>query len=186
MGRHGAAMSDTDYRIPLAVLSNIISHVIDQRLPFSIPLAIFCNPTLATMYWYTAFLITTVQAQISQGLNHLRFGCSQLTIERLDPLVNPGMIGTPHTHQIIGGNAFNASIPSTDVSKLATCTTCGPADDLSNYWTANLYFKARNGTFKRVPQVPNRYAHTVPTNNSDSFKPDFYSMTSLQHKQMVV
>jgi hypothetical protein len=27
---------------------------------------------------------------------------------------------------------------------------------LSNYWTANLYFKARNGTFKRVPQVPNR------------------------------
>jgi hypothetical protein len=28
--------------------------------------------------------------------------------------------------------------------------------DLSNYWTANLYFKARNGTYKRVPQVPNR------------------------------
>lgn len=27
---------------------------------------------------------------------------------------------------------------------------------LSNYWTANMYFKARNGTFKRVPQVPNR------------------------------
>jgi hypothetical protein len=27
---------------------------------------------------------------------------------------------------------------------------------LSNYWTANLYFKARNGTFKRVPQIPNR------------------------------
>lgn len=47
-------------------------------------------------------------------------------------------------------------MPSTDISKLATCTTCGPADDLSNYWTANVYFKARNGTFKRVPQVPNR------------------------------
>lgn len=26
----------------------------------------------------------------------------------------------------------------------------------SNYWTANLYFKARNGSYKRVPQVPNR------------------------------
>lgn len=26
----------------------------------------------------------------------------------------------------------------------------------SNYWTANLYFKAKNGTYKRVPQVPNR------------------------------
>jgi hypothetical protein len=31
------------------------------------------------------------------------------------------------------------------------------ARDLSNYWTANLYFKARNGTYKRVPQIPNRY-----------------------------
>lgn len=34
-------------------------------------------------------------------------------------------------------------------------TDCRP--QLSNYWTANLYFKARNGTYKRVPQIPNRY-----------------------------
>jgi hypothetical protein len=27
---------------------------------------------------------------------------------------------------------------------------------LSNYWTANVYYKARNGTYKRVPQIPNR------------------------------
>lgn len=33
----------------------------------------------------------------------LRFGCSQLTIQRLDPLVNPGMIPSAHLHQIIGG-----------------------------------------------------------------------------------
>jgi len=59
-------------------------------------------------------------------------------------------------HQIIGGNAFNASIPSTDVSGLASCTSCNYADDFSNYWTANMYFKARNGTYKRVPQIPNR------------------------------
>lgn len=45
---------------------------------------------------------------------------------------------------------------STDISTLATCTTCTFAEDLSNYWTANLYFKARNGTYKRVPQIPNR------------------------------
>lgn len=24
-----------------------------------------------------------------------------------------------------------------------------------NYWTAVLYFKAKNGTYKRVPQIPN-------------------------------
>jgi hypothetical protein len=49
----------------------------------------------------------------------------------------------------------------TDIAKLATCTTCSYSDDFSNYWTANLYFKARNGTYKRVPQVPNRYDDCV-------------------------
>jgi len=42
-----------------------------------------------------------------------------------------------------------------DIPATATCTTCTFADDFSNYWTAVLYFKARNGTFKRVPQTPN-------------------------------
>lgn len=47
-------------------------------------------------------------------------------------------------------------MPSSDISDLATCTTCSFADDFSNYWTANMYFKARNGSFHRVPQIPNR------------------------------
>lgn len=59
-------------------------------------------------------------------------------------------------HQVVGGNAFNVSMETGDVAQRASCTSCGYADDLSNYWTANVYFKARNGTFKRVPQVPNR------------------------------
>ena len=42
-----------------------------------------------------------------------------------------------------------------DIPTTATCTTCTFADDFSNYWTAVLYFKARNGTFKRVQQTPN-------------------------------
>jgi hypothetical protein len=33
----------------------------------------------------------------------LRFGCSQLVVERLDPLVTPGLNPSPHLHQIIGG-----------------------------------------------------------------------------------
>ncbi|KAF2197471.1 hypothetical protein GQ43DRAFT_435115 [Delitschia confertaspora ATCC 74209] len=86
----------------------------------------------------------------------LRFSCSQLVVERLDPLVNPGTIGSPHLHQIIGGNAFNASMdPQIAPSDQATCTTCTFAEDFSNYWTAVLYFKARNGTYKRVPQKGN-------------------------------
>ncbi|KAK8119867.1 uncharacterized protein PG998_004493 [Apiospora kogelbergensis] len=87
----------------------------------------------------------------------LRFGCSQVVIERLDPLVNPHMNPSAHMHQIVGGNAFNASMPLEDISQLATCTTCHFTQDLSNYWTANLYFRARNGTYKRVPQMANQF-----------------------------
>ncbi|KAH7128738.1 hypothetical protein B0J11DRAFT_277863 [Dendryphion nanum] len=90
------------------------------------------------------------------GSTMLRFGCSEVVIDRIDPLVNPGQAPSPHMHQIVGGNAFNTSMATTDIAKLATCTTCSYSDDFSNYWTANLYFKARNGSYKRVPQVPNR------------------------------
>jgi hypothetical protein len=87
----------------------------------------------------------------------LRFQCSQLVIDRIDPLVQPGVEPAAHLHQIVGGNAFNVSMPALalDPSVEATCTTCDFAEDLSNYWTANLYFKARNGSFARVPQMVN-------------------------------
>ncbi|KAI0475077.1 hypothetical protein GGR56DRAFT_496306 [Xylariaceae sp. FL0804] len=79
----------------------------------------------------------------------LRFSCSQLVVERLDPVVNPGMNPSPHLHQVVGGNAFNASMGE-DLPAVANCTTCTPTEDFSNYWTAVLFFRARNGTFHRV------------------------------------
>lgn len=33
----------------------------------------------------------------------IRFQCSQLVVQRLDPLVNPGQIPSAHVHQIVGG-----------------------------------------------------------------------------------
>ncbi|KAI0844648.1 hypothetical protein F5Y00DRAFT_266375 [Daldinia vernicosa] len=87
---------------------------------------------------------------------YLRFGCATLSVQRLDPLVEPGVIPSAHLHQIVGGNGFNATMnPTQDVSQRATCTTCTFSEDFSNYWTAVLYFKARNGTYKRVSQYPN-------------------------------
>ncbi|KAK6950568.1 hypothetical protein Daesc_008896 [Daldinia eschscholtzii] len=87
----------------------------------------------------------------------IRFGCSQLVIERLDPLVNPGTLPSPHVHQIVGGNSFNTSMDPTvhDLVRESTCTSCTFSEDFSNYWTAVLYFKARNGTYKRVEQFSN-------------------------------
>jgi hypothetical protein len=44
---------------------------------------------------------------------------------------------------------------SYDIPETATCTTCTFSEDFSNYWTAVLFFRARNGTFHRVPLMGN-------------------------------
>ncbi|KAI1632921.1 hypothetical protein F4809DRAFT_652957 [Biscogniauxia mediterranea] len=85
----------------------------------------------------------------------LRFGCSSLTIQRLDPVVEPGNAPSAHLHHIVGGNAFNATMEG-DVGARASCTTCEMSEDFSNYWTAVLYFKhPTNGSYHRVPVTNN-------------------------------
>lgn len=61
------------------------------------------------MFWNTV-AAGALLAQSASAQNMLRFGCSQLTIERADPLVAPGANPSPHTHQIIGGNSFNLTV----------------------------------------------------------------------------
>jgi len=46
-------------------------------------------------------------------------------------------------------------MPEGDIAKAAKCTSCTFSEDFSNYWTANVYFRARNGTYKRVPIMVN-------------------------------
>ncbi|KAK7756673.1 hypothetical protein SLS62_001114 [Diatrype stigma] len=62
-----------------------------------------------------------------------------------------------HLHQIIGGwvqDSFNVSMPpeTHDLVERSSCTSCQFKEDFSNYWTAVLYYHAKNGTYKRVPQ----------------------------------
>jgi len=116
----------------------------------------------------------------------LRFQCSQLVIERLDPLVNPGSVPSPHLHQIVGGDSFNASMDPQkhDLVAKSGCTSCTFSEDFSNYWTAVLFFRARNGSYKRVPQVPSEglrgiggitvyYIPPLGQNRTTAFKPGF-------------
>ncbi|KAK3367942.1 hypothetical protein B0H63DRAFT_536081 [Podospora didyma] len=100
----------------------------------------------------------TAQTGSARGSDFLRFGCSQLVVERTDPLVNPGMAPTPHMHQIVGGSSFNITMDPLTIDPPATskCTSCKMTEDFSNYWTASIYFRSpENGTFKRVPQMAN-------------------------------
>ncbi|KAF2732419.1 hypothetical protein EJ04DRAFT_578377 [Polyplosphaeria fusca] len=109
------------------------------------------------MFWNT-IAAGALLAQSASAQNMLRFACSQLTVERADPLVSPGQAPAPHTHQIIGGNSFNLTMEPAkyDPPSLSTCTTCTYSEDFSNYWTASLYFQSPdNKTFQRVPQFAN-------------------------------
>ena len=45
--------------------------------------------------------------------------------------------------------------PSKDMPGNSTCTSCQFTEDFSNYWTAVLYFRAQNGTYKRVKNIGN-------------------------------
>jgi hypothetical protein len=67
------------------------------------------------MFW-NAVAVGALLGQSVSAQNMLRFACSQLTIERADPLVNPGQAPSPHTHQIIGGNSFNLTVMHTYTS----------------------------------------------------------------------
>ncbi|CZR56450.1 uncharacterized protein PAC_06338 [Phialocephala subalpina] len=140
------------------------------------------------MQWKALALALLVEHGSSQGTTPmLRFSCSQLVVDRLDPLVNPGIVPSPHLHQIVGGNSFNASMDPTthDLPTASTCTSCTFSEDFSNYWTAVLYFRARNGTFKRVPQIVSEglygnggiTVYYIPSSNNKStvtgFKPGF-------------
>lgn len=49
-------------------------------------------------------------AQRNRGSDFLRFSCSQLVIERADPIVQPGTYPSAHMHQIVGGDSFNITV----------------------------------------------------------------------------
>jgi len=52
----------------------------------------------------------SAQTGYARGSDFLRFGCSQLVVERTDPIVNPGSAPSPHMHQIVGGSSFNITV----------------------------------------------------------------------------
>src|SRR5438477_408226 len=82
-----------------------------------------------------ALLAPVVSAQ-----NMLRFACSQLVVDRVDPLVEPGKRYTPHLHQIVGGNSFNLAMEPVvyDPAEKSTCTSCSFDFSAGSYTTGSI------------------------------------------------
>jgi len=74
--------------------------------------------------------------------------CAPLTIQRSDPIVQPG-VASQHVHSIIGGNAFQRVMGPMDATK-ANGTTCNKALDHSNYWVPQLYHQRDDKMWEMV------------------------------------
>jgi len=75
--------------------------------------------------------------------------CAPLTMQRSDPIVNPGIPGS-HVHAIIGGNAFRRTMGPFDGREIANETTCIFAADRSNYWVPALYHQRADKMWELV------------------------------------
>ena len=74
--------------------------------------------------------------------------CDPLTIQRSDPIVDPG-IASGHVHAVAGGTAFQRTMTGeTAIDSLAT--TCDKFTDHSNYWCPQLY-QMTGGQFALLP-----------------------------------
>jgi len=75
--------------------------------------------------------------------------CVPLSIQRSDPIIQPGTAGA-HVPSIIGGNAFQRTMGFNDGLK-ANSTTCDKAIDHSNYWVPALYHQRPDNMWELVP-----------------------------------
>ncbi|KAF2658680.1 WSC domain-containing protein, partial [Lophiostoma macrostomum CBS 122681] len=81
-----------------------------------------------------------------------RMSCyGRVVRERLDPIVSPDIVA-PHVHTISGGAGFNPNMTFED-ARASKCSSCEIKEDMSNYWTPQLYVKKKDGTFRPVPVV---------------------------------
>ncbi|KAK3316540.1 hypothetical protein B0H66DRAFT_499974 [Apodospora peruviana] len=109
-----------------------------------------------TWRWWIIGLVSHTHPGVTELTSGqgLKMSCSQLVVDRIDPIQSPGVIGSNHLHQIVGGNSFNATMsPQDDPSRVSTCTTCTLLNDFSNYWTATMFYRHPNGTYRRVRQL---------------------------------
>jgi hypothetical protein len=78
-----------------------------------------------------------------------RLSCGRIQMGRVDPIINPGAIAG-HSHTISGPINFNTT-STFESLQAAYCTSCGIQDDKSAYWTPQLYYRYKNGTYTDVP-----------------------------------
>ncbi|KAI0823488.1 WSC-domain-containing protein [Trametes gibbosa] len=87
---------------------------------------------------------------------HFIMGGSKLIVQtRLDPIVNPGKVGT-HVHAVVGASRFKDVYDREDQIK-SKCTTVSIQSDKSNYWAPQMFHHDPNGGLTPMPTSFNIY-----------------------------
>ncbi|BGO99964.1 hypothetical protein NBRC10513v2_001409 [Rhodotorula toruloides] len=89
---------------------------------------------------------------------------NSLVVERGDTIVSPGSV-SGHVHNILGGSNFGLDT-TFDSLRQSACTSCLVKQDMSNYWTPQLYFQWANGSFTDVNVVGGGLIYYLPRNNA--------------------
>ncbi|ODO08406.1 hypothetical protein L198_00135 [Cryptococcus wingfieldii CBS 7118] len=103
-----------------------------------------------------------------------------IVVTRLDPIVNPGAIGS-HMHRVHGSSYFTQNLTTaTEMQELANCTTTIVQDDLSAYWVSALYYRYSNGSLVSVPldRTSLYYFQKAPTGETIYPFPDNYNIVA--------
>jgi len=96
------------------------------------------------------FVLVSILAPLANAAGGtFTVNCHSLTIQRSDPILQPGTPGG-HLHAVIGGNAFRRSMPGMFDARSANATTCDKAKDHSNYWVPYMYHHRPDGQFEMV------------------------------------
>ncbi|KIX98048.1 uncharacterized protein Z520_06127 [Fonsecaea multimorphosa CBS 102226] len=96
-----------------------------------------------------AFLAIVLSLTFGHVSAFWRMVCGTVQVGRVDPIVNPGGV-SGHCHTIAGPNNINTT-STYDSLQASFCTSCSIQQDKSAYWTPNLYYRHRNGSYEEVP-----------------------------------
>lgn len=98
-------------------------------------------------------LLTLSSLSYAQTTDEITVSCSTLTIQRSDPIVDPGMLSS-HVHVVVGGTAFQQTMDP-ETAKNSKATTCDKEIDKSSYWIPQMYHQTSDGQFELVENQGN-------------------------------
>ncbi|KAK2759360.1 hypothetical protein FQN54_002838 [Arachnomyces sp. PD_36] len=108
----------------------------------------FSNPAVAA-----SLLLSLSALGSAQTTDEFTVSCNTLTIQRSDPIVDPGE-ASGHVHVVAGGTAFQRTMDQ-DTAKNSMGTTCDKDIDKSSYWVPQLYHQTSDGKFEIVENQGN-------------------------------